>query len=554
MQPSNAADLKKLMDRAAQALQKGRASDAEADLTAVLKAAPELPGALYGLAMVRMRQNRAKDAVGYLRRAVAAAPEVALYTINLARVLAHGGDAEAGRAVLREARERAPDDPGLLYELGREAILLEDPAGAAEALGRAAELAPKAPQPFGALGVAYQQMGDAESARAAYETAVELGSRDADDYFNLGTVHMNAARYDDAMALFARAGELNPEHQRAFANLGILRARSLDYAGAVAPLERAIALNPDDDRVMNDLVYALAASGRAKDGVAAGERFLKMHPEDAALYPQIAFAQMRAGNAEAAVAACDAALKRLSHPTPALSVKSAALNELGRREEAANLLDFDRFIATRRLTPPPGYPNLPAFNAALVQYLLDEPSLDYIATNRTMVRGRGTQELFDGREHGPAAALRDMIMAAARDYMVDHPADPSHPFLAAPPTKLRVCAWGNVYDREGRQYVHCHPSAWLSGVYYPALPDAMKDGAMKDAASDNNREGWIEFGRALHRLESADEPPVHLVRPEEGLMVLFPSYFGHQTLPVTASEQKRVSIAFDLEPVEEADA
>jgi hypothetical protein len=40
-----------------------------------------------------------------------------------------------------------------------------------------------------------------------------------------------------------------------------------------------------------------------------------------------------------------------------------------------------------------------------------------------------------------------------------------------------------------------------------------------------------------------------LIRPEEGLMVLFPSYFYHGTVPLE-SDEVRISIAFDvIEPV-----
>ena len=73
---------------------------------------------------------------------------------------------------------------------------------------------------------------------------------------------------------------------------------------------------------------------------------------------------------------------------------------------------------------------------------------------------------------------------------------------------------------------------------------------MKEAAQGrtNNIEGWIEFGRAFHLIGDRREPAVHLVRPEEGMMVMFPSYFGHQTIPVTSSDEKRISFAFDLCP------
>ena len=36
-----------------------------------------------------------------------------------------------------------------------------------------------------------------------------------------------------------------------------------------------------------------------------------------------------------------------------------------------------------------------------------------------------------------------------------------------------------------------------------------------------------------------------LVRPQEGTLLLFPSYFWHRTIPFDSAEQ-RISIAFDL--------
>ena len=41
------------------------------------------------------------------------------------------------------------------------------------------------------------------------------------------------------------------------------------------------------------------------------------------------------------------------------------------------------------------------------------------------------------------------------------------------------------------------------------------------------------------------EPEVRLFKPEEGLMILFPSYFYHRTIPFEA-EDVRISISFDV--------
>ena len=45
------------------------------------------------------------------------------------------------------------------------------------------------------------------------------------------------------------------------------------------------------------------------------------------------------------------------------------------------------------------------------------------------------------------------------------------------------------------------------------------------------------------------EPELTTFRPEPGMMLLFPSYFFHRTLPFQ-SHETRISIAFDVMPFE----
>ncbi|MEQ8227035.1 MAG: tetratricopeptide repeat protein [Rhodospirillales bacterium] len=547
MKPKTEKDVAHLMERAAKAFRAGNLKRAESDANSVLKAVPNHPEALYCLGLVRHNQGRSAQAIEHLKRALAQYPDFAPCSVTLSKMLLETGDGPGAVQVMTDALAQAPGDANIAFELGRTQIITGNPQAGAEALGRAAELAPDAPPIFGSLGVAYQLMGDEESARAAYETAIELGSRDPEDFYNLGTVHMNGRRWTDAIDMFTRATELNPQHQSAFANIGLLHGRATEYDRAIAPLEQAVALNPEDARSVNELVYALSVQGRADEAVSLAEAFLSRHPEAKHLYDQMSFAWMRAGRPENAIAVADKAIAAGNHPVPALAMKSAALNNLGRGTDAGRLLDFSRLLKTKVHDAPVGYHSMASFNQDLVRYLLDHPSLTYSKTNRSMEKGRGTLELFDGTEHGPATVLKQMIMDMAREYMAEHPVDPDHPFLASPPKSFNVSCWGNVYDRDGRQFVHIHPTSWLSGVYYPALPSCVKDAAK---GKTNNIEGWIEFGRSLHLVGDKNEPAVHLVRPEEGMMVMFPSYFGHQTIPVTSSDEQRVSIAFDLEPAE----
>jgi hypothetical protein len=46
--------------------------------------------------------------------------------------------------------------------------------------------------------------------------------------------------------------------------------------------------------------------------------------------------------------------------------------------------------------------------------------------------------------------------------------------------------------------------------------------------------------------KSTVEPPITLLKPQKGKVLLFPAYFYHRTLPYD-SDERRISIAFDVQ-------
>ena len=63
------------------------------------------------------------------------------------------------------------------------------------------------------------------------------------------------------------------------------------------------------------------------------------------------------------------------------------------------------------------------------------------------------------------------------------------------------------------------------------------------AAEPDNADALNLAGVAV--FQTGDGAEVRLIKPVEGLMVLFPSYFYHRTLPFE-SDEVRISIAFDV--------
>jgi hypothetical protein len=82
---------------------------------------------------------------------------------------------------------------------------------------------------------------------------------------------------------------------------------------------------------------------------------------------------------------------------------------------------------------------------------------------------------------------------------------------------------------------HVHPAGWLSSAFYVALPEAAMGG--------EDHAGWLAIGEPQAEL-GLDLPPIRLVEPRPGRLVLFPSTMWHGTRPF--GEGERLTVAFDI--------
>ncbi|MFT5485352.1 MAG: hypothetical protein ACI9MU_000251, partial [Alphaproteobacteria bacterium] len=173
--------------------------------------------------------------------------------------------------------------------------------------------------------------------------------------------------------------------------------------------------------------------------------------------------------------------------------------------------------------------------AALAEHVENHPSIQFAPADHATQDGYHTGELML-EPMGPIRGLEEVIRAAVDQYRRDHPIDAKHPFLHHVPDLFGLNIWAIILQQAGHQVSHIHPGAWLSGVYYPKLPPVI---------GDNSQAGWIEFGRPPESYTGDTEPDVIMIRPEVGLMLLFPSYMYHRTIPF-AGDGTRISIAFDV--------
>lgn len=486
-------------------LQQGRTGEAERLCRQALAVDPRQPQALHVLGLIRHGSGQPETAVALLEEAIAIDDGNAELATQLAQMLG-----TAGR--LRESAD--------LFE---RAVKLD--AGSAEAaMG---------------LGIALQQLGQVEAAVAAYESALALEPRRAEAMSNLASALKALERFDEAIALYQRCVALAPGETAMRCQLGRILLERGRISEAHDAYRAAVELDPGYLRAYSPLVFTAMRAGDAAGALAAAKRFIERAPALHQAKVAMSCASLANGDYRRAHDMARLALEARPGERNCLANLAIAATELGDCESARYLLDFDRFVYTRKLDAPPGFESLQAFNRALVEHIATHPTLKFDIDSLSCHLGRTSDELLI-EPMGPVAALEDMIRTAAEGYLRALPSDPSHPFVASRPVGWTLSAWATILESQGHQGSHIHPTAWLSGVYYVSLPASI-------TASDSEQAGWIEHGRPPPHYLCKRDHDVRLLRPEPGRIVLFPSYFYHRTVPFQGLES-RISVAFDFRP------
>lgn len=140
--------------------------------------------------------------------------------------------------------------------------------------------------------------------------------------------------------------------------------------------------------------------------------------------------------------------------------------------------------------------------------------------------------------------LAQRLCAAIEARLADLPQDSGHPFLGRNMGKVAFSAsWSVRLGDQGFHISHMHPAGWLSSAFYVSLPPEV---------AARSGEGMLTFGVPDAAL-GLDLAPRRMVQPQEGLLVLFPSYLWHGTTPFH-SPAPRLTVAFDALPMDRTQA
>jgi tetratricopeptide (TPR) repeat protein len=415
-------------------------------------------------------------------------------------------------------------------------------------------------------------LGDIERFELS-ETATRRAFAKGLDAAETWLIHARAllglGRHDEAEAAFRDVLRRRPDHVDAHAEMAqLIWMRTEDWPAAIRTLDAALAAFPNLQALALKKAEFLQYVGQHDAAIAAiseisnrpdaepmihvvAARLCSEMQPDLGLRHAWAAARALPEDRVALGALCEAYLA-VGDTGEALRVASRLLAtgpldqhtfgliatawRLAGNPRYATLHDYGSLVRTSRIDTPQGWPNLEAFLASLAS------SLERLHGFKTHPIG---QSVRHGSQTSYSLTLSDDPVIKAFFKAIDGPIRRYMAALGPGPDPVRSRntgdyrfngVWSVRLRPDGYHSNHLHPRGWLSSACYIALPRAV----------ERDHEGWLKFGEPGVPTTPALAPE-YFIKPEPGLLALFPSYMWHGTVPFGGAEP-RLTIAFDVIP------
>jgi len=388
-----------------------------------------------------------------------------------------------------------------------------------------------------------QFRGHAHAAVEIYQSVLETTPDDIEVRCNYAKALADTGAAGDALQTVDEALKESGNHPFVQSIKATILADNGRHDEAIALFEACRRDMPEDDMLAVNLGYSYQLSDRQDDACNQWREAVDLNPHNARAVADLAAAMISKGEAKAARELCEGFLLRHPGEPMVLASHGYATDALG---ESSDLFDFEHLIQVIPIEAPEGFDSVTDFNAALLEQLGKDESLIEDPLNKSTLGGSQTGELDFFSSDALTAFAQTVHKHIIETAQLWSEKQPDHPALFRASDNFTLRAWATFLQAGGHQTPHIHPMAWMSGVYYLAVPGEI---SADDSGDDTEQQGWIEFGQPPERHATGKELSfLRSIAPTEGALVLFPSYAYHRTIPFNSSEQ-RVSIAFDAVPL-----
>jgi tetratricopeptide (TPR) repeat protein len=248
------------LQKAAHALQSGRAEETERIAAEALKQNPDDPRAVYLYCHALFLQGRGPAAVEQLERALQKHRSPILET-QLGMILRHVGRQDEALKRLNDATTAQPPFPPEFLEYGSLLLQLNRRDDAIAVLERGLALAPNFSEILVHLGSAYAARGERNKATEFFARAIATLPNDATTIFDHAYLMKNSCCFPQAAELFRRVLALDPADSVARLALGVCLIESGQTA---LGLENLSAASKTSAKMFGQTVSAISSAGKGR--------------------------------------------------------------------------------------------------------------------------------------------------------------------------------------------------------------------------------------------------------------------------------------------------
>lgn len=556
----------------------GNPREAEAAFLLAVNLSRNHPLILLNLGTWLHRQGRLQHALAVARKAASVAPGLSNAWIQCAFYATSLGRLDEALAASDRAVETDPESVAAWQAKGRACSACGDYEAAETSLSRAVHLAPGNGSTWLQLAAVMRMLGRPRQAIEHLQRAAACGVASADLGDAMTGALLDDARPAEALQQARRVFMAHPEHIGAQVTLAnVLWEHGPGLAPDDDPVElfrSSLAQRPRDSLLRLEFARFLLSARRADQAL---EHIAKLREQGdqpvlvameanawemqddtgkaGALF-QHAYESLGSGDAIFLNAYVrhllrtrqwDRAAELAQQATAADPANQEAWAYLGTAwrllgdEREALLCDYDRLVGLLDIAVPDGWPTQAAFLSTLATELEPLHQASREPLQQSLRNGSQTPGRLFGRVGAAIGAAQRAFRSGIEAWLSGLPLDASHPFLGRRRESVRFDgSWSVKLWSSGNHVNHVHTEGWMSSAFYVSLPPSVRNG------TGDTHAGCLQFGQPPTELELGLAPR-RVIRPQEGQLVVFPSYFWHGTVPFEDA-QARLSIAFDMTP------
>ena len=366
-----------------------------------------------------------------------------------------------------------------------------------------------------------------------------------------GSLTLRLARLLNKLDRFAESIELLTEGGFVKHNFGAKVALITAYfarndaddnalAKQVAESAASLAQNDTDrSHLLAELAKAQLRLGENQAALSLLREALDLDPTNVNAFKRLALELLHQNQPLQVITLTDTLTQQGARHSRLLAARMMAFAASGQTEAAQRLLGASEFIYAEQIQTPTGWPDLAAFNVALAMEISNNPGMRFERYGTSSEKAWRVDHPATGNTPAVSALLAEIVRIA--NAHTESCAGLDHDWPAACPDTALLRSWCVMTEGDGFEKWHMHPEGWMSGGYYAEVPAAVANGA--------DEAGCLAFGVPGGLIGEAAAQNIQQthIRPQPGLLTLFPSHAYHRTFP-HKGKGRRMCIAFDICP------